>query len=741
MKARDYLQQLGTTLQAEFETNRRVMSFEEYLDLVTESPRHHVRTASQYLLDCFHYFGSTSKDTPLGEIRSWNLFDSPFEDGKDKLIGQESAQESVYRILQNFARQRRVNKLILLHGPNGSAKSSLLGCIARALEAYSRTDEGAIYCFNWVFPSRKVAKKALGFGNEGAEKINVDSYAYLDDEQIDAQIPGDLRDHPLLLLPTDARRELLETAFAGTENEEFLLGELFLSGELAPRNRQIAELLYNNSRGDITSMLQHVQVERFFISRRYRRGAVTVEPQLQVDASVRQLTGDRSLTSLPLVMQSTTLYEPFGDLVDGHRGLIEYNDLLKRPLESFKYLLATCEKSSVALPNQILHLDLAFFASSNETHLAAFKEYPDWPSFKARIELVRVGYLRSYQTEQRIYDEQVTSDTVQKRIAPHASFVAALWAVLTRLRKPKPDQYPKTLRGTIASLSPIQKAELYTTGRAPKGLAIEKTRNLKAHIQQLANEEREDASYEGQYGASPREMKLVLLNAAQNSDFPALTPLAVLAEIESLTKQKTVYEFLRTEPVGQFHDYAAFIEVAKTRWLDLADDELTRAMGLVTRDQYDELFQRYLTHVGHAGRKEKIYNNVTGKFEEPDYKFMEEMEKHFQVDKGADDFRSEILGRIGAASQNKDLASQNYRDLFPNLFDHMEGSYYDAQKTTIFKIAKDMLTLITREGSGLSVADKKRAEEALDHLVSDFDYCEFSAREMISTLLGERYAA
>jgi len=154
--------------------------------------------------------------------------------------------------------------------------------------------------------------------------------------------------------------------------------------------------------------------------------------------------------------------------------LIEYNDLLKRPLESFKYLLSTCEKSNVSLTNQILHLDLLFFASSNETHLNAFKEYPDWPSFKARIELVRVPYIRDYRLEKQIYDEQIGSHTVQKPLAPHTTYVAALWAVLTRLKKAQPDRYPKNLRGTIASLTPIQKAELYSSGAAPLGLSMDK---------------------------------------------------------------------------------------------------------------------------------------------------------------------------------------------------------------------------------------------------------------------------
>ncbi len=61
----------------------------------------------------------------------------------------------------------RANRLVLMHGPNGSAKSTVAACILRALEHYSTLEEGALYRFHWVFPSRKTVRGAIGFGGEG----------------------------------------------------------------------------------------------------------------------------------------------------------------------------------------------------------------------------------------------------------------------------------------------------------------------------------------------------------------------------------------------------------------------------------------------------------------------------------------------------------------------------------------------------------------------------------------------
>src|SRR5439155_3679222 len=153
-------------------------------------------------------------------------------------------------------------------------------------------------------------------------------------------------------------------------------------GDLGHKNKQIFEALLVAYKGDYLKVMRHVQVERFYFSRRYRMGAVTVEPQLAVDARSRQLTMDRSLQALPAALQSLSLYEYSGELVDANRGVIEYSDLLKRPLEAYKYLLGTVEQSRVAVDNTILFLDLIFIGSSNESHLAVFKEIPEFQSFK-----------------------------------------------------------------------------------------------------------------------------------------------------------------------------------------------------------------------------------------------------------------------------------------------------------------------------------------------------------------------
>src|SRR5262249_46353195 len=144
------------------------------------------------------------------------------------------------------------------------------------------------------------------------------------------------------------------------------------------------------------------------------------------------------------------------------------------------------------------------------------KEIPEFQSFKGRLELVRVPYLLDYSVEREVYELQIRADSVGKHIAPHTMTVAGLWAVLTRMRKPLPEKYAKGLADLVAKLTPIEKADLYARGRAPDHFSGEQTKELTSSLDKIWGESDAYPNYEGRTGASPREIKVLVLNGAQN---------------------------------------------------------------------------------------------------------------------------------------------------------------------------------------------------------------------------------
>ena len=186
-----------------------------------------------------------------------------------------------------------------------------------------------------------------------------------------------------MLVPKEHRRGFLEKLIGVAKTEEIwpTLPAYLQRGELAHRDRQIFDALLTSHNGDYRKVLMYVQVERFYFARRYRRGLVTIEPQMHVDAQYQQLTMNRSLSSLPASLQGLNLFALAGDLIDGNRGMIEYSDLLKRPVDTFKYLLTVCETGSINVGSSIAYLDCVMLGSTNEIQLDAFKEFPDFISF------------------------------------------------------------------------------------------------------------------------------------------------------------------------------------------------------------------------------------------------------------------------------------------------------------------------------------------------------------------------
>ena len=440
METPPFLSRLRDDLQTRFDRERTLLSFQEYLEVVERAPLTQARDAATYTRDAFDFFGTSEVQRPYGAFTRYHLFDAPFDEGVDALAGQESIQEEVYGLLNDFIREGRVNKLILLHGPNGSAKSTFISCIQRGLEHYSETEEGALYTFNWIFPSKKTEMSGIGFGSsKGVE--NLESFAHLAAGDIDARLPSEMRDHPLLLLPREQRVEWL-TELLGRDHE---LPKSLIEGALSPKSAQIFESLLKTYQGDISEVYRHIQVERFTISRRYRRAISTVDPQLRADASARQITADRSLSSLPVSLQHLNLFEPLGHLVEGNRGLIEYNDLLKRPVEAFKYLLSTCEYGAVRLDHMTLFLDAVLIGSCNIDHLRAFKELPEFASFQGRIALVCVPYLLDNALEATIYAPQIKALQLRADLTPDVASLLATWAVMTRLERPQPVHYPSQM--------------------------------------------------------------------------------------------------------------------------------------------------------------------------------------------------------------------------------------------------------------------------------------------------------
>ena len=733
-QVRQQLGEISAEIREAYDKEQRLLSFDEYLDLFNENPGRLLRDAAVYLRDTLDFYGTSEVARPWGTETRYRVFDQGFlaeEDGlREALVGQEEVQLELHRAIGNFTQEGRANRVVLLHGPNGSAKSTIAACLMRGLEDYSTRPEGALYRYNWVFPKKSSVRGTIGFGGERPTGERPHSYAHLGDDELEARISVEVRDHPLFLIPLAQRQRLLDSMVGAGAR----LPRWITHGTLCHKSQQIFAALLNSTGGSLEDVLRHVQVERYFVSRRYRVGAVTLGPELSVDARERQVTADRNLGALPTSLQALSLYEVSGELVDASGGMLELSDLLKRPLDAFKYLQMTAETGEVALSSQSLLVNTVLLASGNELHLGAFRQHAEFESFRGRFDLIRVPYLRSYVEEEKIYDRQVAVG-VRSHVAPHATALAARFAVLTRLRKPEASEYPSNYKEAVAKLTVWDKMQLFAGKEAARGSGL--STDLWPLVRDLWHEWDTVVDYEASFGASPREMRALLLDSAQSPRFDYLSPFAVLTGLDDLCERSNDYAFLRLESEGQgFHDHVEFRKHLRTWLFDAIEDEVRQASGIVEEGRYDELLSRYVEMVSASVKGEKIKNQSTGADEPPDERLMTDVERLLGAAGEAAAFRAGLLRRIAAWALEHPGQPVRDSDVFQGDLARIRKAVFDDKKTVLARFVRDL----AEENEPLKPADQEKVDKAVDVLCSRFGYTPRSARDAAGRLLTERYA-
>lgn len=715
-----------------------ILAFEDYMKIFEKNPYREARISCQYLKNMFDYFGKDEK----GAYKLFSLDNHECP----PVYGQIRTQQEIYQNLTNFTEEGFNNKFLLLVGPNGSAKSSILRKIMMAAEAYSETDEGALYTFSWIFPIDTYIKGTLGLGTKVQEK-NTSSYAALEDKDISAILPSELKDHPLLLIPKVTRQKLIEDALKKNPDhlETIKLSYLY-NGDVSKRNRDIFDALLKNYKGSYQEVYKHIRVERFSINRRYSSSAITIEPQLHVDARLQQITMDRRLSSLPPSLQSLNLFSLGGEVVMANRGLIEFSDLLKRPLDAFKYLLMTMETKNVNLQGILTELDIFFVGSSNEIHLSAFKQHPDFNSFKGRFNFLRVPYLLNSNDEAQIYREQIHVLKGKTTVEPHALTTLCQFAVMTRLRQPQSKNFADQKLGRIAaSLNPLEKVLALSEEGIPEYLDSESKQILKLGIDDINREFDNDNLYEGKFGISPREMKQIIYELS--SRFNNLTFIEVLEYLEEFIERKNEFDFLNITHQSDYHHSKRFLELLEDYALNQFDSEVRESLGLVDARSYEDYIAKYIMHISAQIKGEKIKNNVTGKYEVSDMYFINEFETSIGLKEKPEIFRSHMISALGAYSLDNPGKPIRYTVVFGDLIRQLQESFREEQKKIIAKLAKNLLFYLSEleqasgERAKTPLTEENRAEikVILDNLAARFHYTEHGALNLLKHLIKKRY--
>jgi serine protein kinase len=565
----------------------------QYLGLVGQSPKV-LRNAFQRIYDMIISYGVEEYTENKEKLFRYKFFSDPDNDGKDAVYGLEKPLMHLVNIFKSASRhygtERRV---LLLHGPVGSAKSTIVRLLKKGLETYSKTRDGAVYTFTWHL------------SNENGEEAE----------------PCPMHEEPLHLIPKEIRVPFMEGLNAKLNGSL----KINVDGDLCPFCRfNYRNLMYRYA-GELKKVLDHVTVHRVVLSEQDRVGIGTFQPKDEKNQDSTELTGDLNYRKIAAYGSDSDprAFNFDGEFNVANRGLIEFVEVLKLDV-AFLYDLLGASQEHVIKPKKFPQTDIdeVIIGHTNEPEYKKLQNNEFMEALRDRTVKIDVPYITRLSEELKIYQKDYKPEKVQsKHIAPHTLEMAAMWATLSRLEEPKK-----------ANLTLLQKLKLYN-GKTLPGYTEENIKELK-----------DNAEREGMEGISPRYIQDKISNALVSEDADGcVNPFMVLNMLESGLDH---HSLIKSEE--QKKRFRELLTVVKDEYAEVTKNEVQRAI-CADEEAIKRLCANYIDNIKAYTQKEKVKNKYTGEYEEPNEQLMRSIEEKIEIPESRkDDFRREIMNYIGA---------------------------------------------------------------------------------------------
>jgi serine protein kinase len=650
-------------------------SLEDYLKLVQENPRV-TRNAFQRIYDMILSHGVEDHVEHKKKSTRYRFFRDYAHDGRDAVYGIDQSLTHLVDIFKsasrNYGTERRV---ILLHGPVGSAKSTIVRLLKKGLEEYSRKPEGAMYTFAWT-----------NIANDAEKEV----FAMVSDE-----LPCPMREEPLHLIPPDQRVKVIEQLMSNSSDPKY---PVQVEGDLCPACRQMYRELTRRYKGDWFKVMDHVKVRRLVLSEKDRNGIGTFQPKDEKNQDSTELTGDINYRKIAIYGSDSDAraFNFDGEFNVANRGIIEFIEVLKLEV-AFLYDLLGASQEHKIKPKKFPQTDIdeVIIGHTNEPEYRKLQNNEFMEALRDRTVKIDIPYITKLGDEVKVYEKDYNLNRIRgKHIAPHTVEMASMWAVLTRLEVPKK-----------ANLTLLQKLKLYDG------------KTLPGYTEDSVKELQREAAREGMDGISPRYIQDKISNALVNEQFAGcVNPFMVLNELESGLKN---HSLIKSDE--QRKTFRELLAVVKHEYEDIVKNEVQRAIS-ADEEAISRLCSNYIDNVKAYTQRERVKNKYTGQDEEPDERLMRSIEEKIDIPESRkDDFRREIMNYIGAlAIEGKQF---NYRT---------NERLYKALELKLFEDRKDSIKLTSLVSNVVDKETQEKIDVVKSRLMKNYGYCDVCATDVLN---------
>ncbi|MGN6725311.1 MAG: PrkA family serine protein kinase [Tepidisphaeraceae bacterium] len=644
----------------------------DYLDMVQQNPAI-ARNAFQRVYDMILSFGVENITIFKQELKRYKFFSDPIGEGADAIYGLEKQLVTLVDFFQSASQGYGTEKrILLLHGPVGSSKSTIARLIKKGLEWYSRTEQGKLFTYAWRLPYK-----------HGAEE---------GEHYVDCPMHED----PLLLIPRTARDEVLAEINSSLPDGR----RINLYNEVCPFCRKVLADLMEMYDGDWRKAMDHVKVRRLILSEKDRKGIGTFQPKDEKNQDSTELTGDINYRKIAEFGSDSDprAFNFDGELNIANRGIVEFIEVLKLDV-AFLYDLLGASQEHVIKPKKFAQtfIDEVILGHTNEPEYKRLQGNEMMEAFRDRTIKIDMPYNTRLDDEIRIYNKDFGKEKIKGiHIAPHTVEVAAMWAVLTRLAEPKK-----------AGITKLQKLKLYNNKSIP-GFTEDSIKELK-----------DEANREGMEGISPRYIQDKISNALvshQAQIEKTINPFMVMNELESGLSH---HSLITDEELKK--EYRELLAVVREEYEDIIKGEVQRAIS-ADEDAIKRLAANYIENVRAYTQHERVRNRYTGRDEEPDDRLMRSIEEKIDIPESRkDDFRQEIMNYIGALALDGKRFEYN-----------TNARLLKALELKLFEDQRDTIKLKNLVSSVVDDETQQKIDVVKQRLIKYFGYNEASATDVLN---------
>jgi len=430
-----------------------------------------------------------------------------------------------------------------------------------------------------------------------------------------------------------------------------------------------------------------------------RIGVGTFQPKDEKNQDSTELTGDLNYRKIAEYGSDSDprAFNFDGEFNIANRGMIEFVEVLKLDV-AFLYDLLGASQEHRVKPKKFAqtYIDEVIIGHTNEPEYRKLQDNEFMEALRDRTVKIDIPYITKWKDEISIYKKDFNSQRMRGvSIAPHTVEMAAMWAVLSRLEKPKK-----------ANLTRVQKLKLYDGKSLPN------------YTEDNIKELRKEAKREGLDGISPRYVQDKLSNAvvrAQQTNRGSVNPFMVMNELDSGLRH---HSLISSEEVKQ--GYRELLSVIKQEYEEIIKGEVQRAIS-ADEGALGRLCANYIDNVKAYTQKQKVKNQFTGQDEEPDERLMRSIEEKIEIPESRkDDFRREIMNYIGALS------------LEGKKFDYKTNErLHKALELKLFEDQKDSIKLTSLVSSVVDKDTQEKIDIVKTRLIKEFGYDEISATDVL----------